>query len=96
VSTFDQWREQFKKAQSKVDALIIGDIKDIKGWNDQAARKFVQSATAIPTGCLRGNLTDYALFGYDADNFFINKKIAEKLEISIPKSFIKKAKKIIE
>jgi polar amino acid transport system substrate-binding protein len=96
VSTFDQWLEQFKKMQSKVDALIIGDITGIKGWNNKEARNFVQTATVIPTGCLRGAVSDLALFGYEADNFIINKKIAEKLKISIPNSYIKKANKIIE
>jgi polar amino acid transport system substrate-binding protein len=96
VRTFDQWLKQYAKMQNKVDALIIGDIKGIKGWNDTKARDFVQTSTKIPTGCLSGTVSDYAMFGYDEDNFVINNKIAKSIIETIPRSYIKKANRIIE
>lgn len=96
VSSFNQWREKYTQLQDKVDALIIGDVSGIQGWDDKAARRTVQSRTNIPTGCARGELTDYAMFGYDADDFVINKSIAGNLKKPIPKSCIDKAVRIIE
>ncbi len=96
VSTFDQWRKQYEKMQNKVDALIIGDITGIKGWNDSEAQKHIQTSTKIPTGCVLGSVCNYAMFGFDGDSFVINKKIIENIGKTIPNSYIKKAKRIIE
>jgi hypothetical protein len=96
VSTFDQWRKQYAKMQDNVDALIIGDIAGIKGWNDTRAQNLVQSLTRIPTGCLSGAVCNYAMFGFDEDDFVINKKIIKNISKTIPQSYIKKANRIIE
>jgi polar amino acid transport system substrate-binding protein len=96
VSTFDQWRKQYEKMQNQVDALIIGDITGIAGWNDEEAQKFVQNATKIPTGCLLGTVCDYAMFCFDEDDFVINKKITKNIGKTLPQSFIKSANRIIE
>jgi hypothetical protein len=96
VGTFEQWCEKYKQMQSQVDALIIGDITDIKGWNDEKARRQTQSLTKIPTGCVLGALTDYAMFGFDENAFIINMKIANGLDRALPKSYIRKASRIIQ
>jgi polar amino acid transport system substrate-binding protein len=96
VSTFDQWRKQYTMMQKNVDALIIGDITGIKGWNDTQAQDFVQASTRIPTGCLLGAVSDYAMFSFDKADFVINKKIARNMKKTIPKSYIEKANRIIE
>jgi hypothetical protein len=96
VSTFDQWRKQYTMMQNEVDALIIGDITGIKGWNDTQAQSFVQASTKIPTGCLLGAVCDYAMFSFDKADFVINKKIARNMRKAIPKSYIEKANRIIE
>jgi hypothetical protein len=78
--------------------LATPDMKSsgIQGWDDKAARRTVQSRTNIPTGCARGELTDYAMFGFDGDNLVINKKIAGNLKKPIPKGCIAKAVRVIE
>ena len=96
VRTFDQWHERYVELQGKVDALIVGDISGIKGWDAKAARRAAQNLTTIPTGCVRGELTDYAMFGFDGNDFVINKIIAGNLQKPIPKSYIAKAAKVIE
>lgn len=96
VSTFDQWREQYVEMQSKVDALIIGDISGIKEWQDTQARQFVQTSTRIPTGCLLGTVCDLVMFGFDEDNFVINKKITKNIINTLPRSYIERANRIIE
>jgi polar amino acid transport system substrate-binding protein len=96
VRTFGQWQKEYAKMQDNVDALIIGDISGIKGWNDSSAQKFVQASTKIPTGCVVGTVCNYALFGFDEDDFVINKKIAKNMGKTIPKSYTKSANRIIE
>jgi polar amino acid transport system substrate-binding protein len=96
VSTFNQWREQYAAMQHQVDALIVGDITGIKGWDDTKAQSLVQASTKIPTGCLLAAVCNYAMFGFDEDDFVINKKIIKTLSKTIPKSYIKKANRIIE
>lgn len=96
VDSFDQWCEKYKQMQSEVDALIIGDITDIKGWNDEKARQHVQFLTRIPTGCVLGAVTDYTMFGFDDDAFIVNMKIAKNLGKTVPNSYISKADRLIE
>ena len=96
VATFDQWCEKYKQMQSEVDALIIGDIAGIKGWDDGKARQQIQALTKIPTGCVLGGLTQYAMLGFDYDAFVVNMKIAHKLGRAMPNSYIRKASRIIQ
>lgn len=96
VRSFDQWCEKYRQMQSEVDALIIGDITGIKGWNDVKARQHIQSQTKIPTGCVLGTVTDYAMFGFNGGDFIVNMKIAKILGQTIPNSCLSKATRIIE
>jgi hypothetical protein len=82
--------------QEKVDALLIGDIRGIKNWDDEAAQQVIQTMTKIPTGCVNGALVDYAMFGYDGDEFVINKKVADNLDRVNPNSYIGRAARVIE
>jgi polar amino acid transport system substrate-binding protein len=96
VNSFDQWLLMYNQMQNEVDALIIGDIKGITGWNPDSARQTVQSSTMIPSGCVLGTVTDYAMIGFDDSDFIINMKIANKLGRTIPKSYLEKATRVIE
>ena len=96
VATFDQWCEKYKQMQSEVDALIIGDIAGIKGWDNGKARQQIQSLTKIPTGCVMSGLTEYAMLGFDDDAFIINMKIANSLGRAVPNSYLRKASRIIQ
>jgi polar amino acid transport system substrate-binding protein len=94
--TFDEWRDKYLQMQAKVDALLIGDIRGIKNWNDGEAKRITQNMTKIPTCSVKGGLIDYTMFGYDGNDFLINKKVAQNLEQPIPNSFIAKAARIIQ
>ncbi len=96
VSSFDQWRRTYGQMQDRVDAMIIGDISGIEGWDPKAANAAIQSSTKIPTGCVLGQVTDYAMFGYDDNGLVINKKITEKLGREIPNSYLRTAVRVIE
>lgn len=96
VRSFDQWREMYSRMQNEVDALIIGDITGIAGWDADTARQTVQSATTIPSGCVLGHIAEYAMIGYDENDFIINMKIANHLGRKIPKSYLKKATRLIQ
>jgi hypothetical protein len=76
--------------------MIIGDISGISGWDPEAANATIQSSTRIPTGCVLGRVTHYAMFGFDDNDFVINKKIARHLRQTLPKSYLEKAVRVIE
>ncbi len=96
VKTFDQWRAKFIEMQDQVDALIIGTHKDISGWNASGAKSVVLAQTRIPTGTVIKGLTDYALIGYEDDAMVINKTVADRLELDIPKSYLRRAARVIQ
>jgi polar amino acid transport system substrate-binding protein len=94
--TFKQWQKQYEEMQGKVDAMLIGDISGIKNWDHEAAKRIAETRTKIPTGCVKSSLADYAMFAYEGGDFIINRRVAENLGQSIPKSYLVKATKIIE
>lgn len=96
VGSFDQWRKKYMQMQSSTDAMIIGDTSAIKGWRDDPARQFIQTVTRIPTGCVTAAAANYAIFGFDGDDFIINMKLAKNLGKPVPRSYTNKAKRIIE
>lgn len=63
VSTFSEWKREFIKLQDEVDALIIGNNGGIKGWEDDAARRFAEQNTRIVTGCLLDWIAPVAFLG---------------------------------
>jgi ABC-type uncharacterized transport system substrate-binding protein len=127
VSTFEQWKDSFVRAQTEVDVLIIGNTSAIRQWDHDKAMELVMRQTRIPTGCLLEFLSDIALIsciklpeeqgrwaaqtalkiiqGTAPDSIkiatprngklIVNTKIAESNGIRIPRSFLKKADKLI-
>jgi hypothetical protein len=93
---FGQWREKYKQMQGEVDALITGDIREVKGWRSDPAQKLIQSVTKIPTGSLLGSAADYAMFSYDTQDFIIKRKNAKSLNQNIPKSYLNIAHRVID
>lgn len=96
VDSFDQWIQKYRQMQDEVDAIIIGDISGIAGWDPVAASTTIQKSTRIPTGCVLGNVTDYAMLGFDDNDFVINMKIIKNLGKQIPKSYLSKAVRVIQ
>ena len=92
---YDGWKENFLALQDQVDAIIIGDVSQIKGWNSAMAKTFTLNTTRIPTGYVLDGMGEYALIGYDGDDLTVNVKIAEQAGINIPASIIKKASRVI-
>ncbi len=96
AKTFNQWQEKFLQAQGQVDVLIIGDVSGIRGWNKTKAKQFVINQTTIPTSCVLDGLADYAFIAYEGNDLVLNQKIAGKLRMTFPKSYLNKAARIIE
>jgi polar amino acid transport system substrate-binding protein len=96
VRSFDEWRESFARMQHQVDILVIGNNAGIKGWDNASAEKATLLSTAIPTGCVMDWMSNYTFIGYAGDKLILNKKIAGKLKLEFPESFVKKATLIIE
>jgi hypothetical protein len=63
VSTFSQWKREFKRLQDEVDVMIIGNNGGIKGWDDEEARRFAEQNTHIVTGCLLDWLAPLSFLG---------------------------------
>ena len=63
VKTFSQWKSEFNRLQDEVDVLIVGNNGGIKGWDDDAARRFAEENTRIVTGCLLDWLAPCAFLG---------------------------------
>jgi hypothetical protein len=65
-------------------------------WNSRSAKEITMTQSRVPTGCVMDWMADYAFIGYAKGNLILNKTIAEKLQIELPDSFVKKAARIIE
>jgi ABC-type uncharacterized transport system substrate-binding protein len=63
VHSLREWQETYRRAQSEVDLLIIGNTSAIKDWNGEAAMKTIMSESKIPTGCVLEFLSPYAFIG---------------------------------
>jgi len=63
VKSFDEWQEAFLAAQREVDMLLILGVAALSDWDDEAARAFAETHTAIPTGTDFGWLMHVALLG---------------------------------
>ncbi len=94
--TFEQWRESFTQMQSQVDVLILGNNSGIEGWNGASAKEIAVARSSVPTGCVMDWMADYAFIGYAKGKLILNKRIASHLKIEFPKSFVRKADRIIE
>lgn len=70
VSTFDEWKNEYKRLQSSVDMLIIINPVGIRGWAPAKVDEFLLEHTKIPSGAGGDSEVRYALLG--------NVKIAEE------------------
>jgi polar amino acid transport system substrate-binding protein len=93
---FDMWRQRYSELQDQVDAMIIGDISQLKNRQKEEVMAFVQRATKIPTSYVLDGMAELAMVGYDGDNLTVNMKIAKSSGIKIPKTILKQAVRIIQ
>lgn len=63
VSTFDDWKKSFVKAQDEVDMLLLLGVAAVKGWDDKEAGRFAEANTRIPSGTDFGWLMHISLLG---------------------------------
>jgi ABC-type uncharacterized transport system substrate-binding protein len=63
VSTFDEWKEAYLRAQHEVDMLLVLGVGAVRGWNIRDAARFVEKVTAIPSGTDFEWLMPVALLG---------------------------------
>jgi ABC-type uncharacterized transport system substrate-binding protein len=64
VSTFDEWKEGFKKLQKEVDIVIVGVPTGITFFDEKAAELFIQENITIPSIVEHEWLIPYALVAY--------------------------------
>ncbi|MBC8206244.1 MAG: hypothetical protein ISR85_04165 [Kiritimatiellales bacterium] len=63
VSDFNEWKQAYSALQETVDMIIWMNPIGIQGWDPAAAEDYVLKHTKIPTGCVVGHNTRYALLG---------------------------------
>jgi len=68
VTTFDDWKREFRRLQNEVDLLIVRQNSGISGWDDREAQAFCLAETLIPTGSPNLHMSPYTLLCYPKDN----------------------------
>lgn len=63
VRSFEDWKNAFRGAQDEVDMLLLLGVAAVEGWDDEAARAFVEAHTRIPSGTDFGWLMHLAVLG---------------------------------
>lgn len=96
VDSFDQWLEKYAAMQKEVDLIILGSTEGIAGWNQQKALKSVMSQTSVPTGSMVADLAEYACIGFEGNGMVVNLKVAEQIGLKIPRSFMRRASRVIQ
>jgi ABC-type uncharacterized transport system substrate-binding protein len=64
VKTFEQWKAAYMDAQDNGDMLIFINYAGINGWDDAAAKQFVQSNAKIPSGSFHAFVAPFVLVTY--------------------------------
>ena len=64
ATTMDQWQSQFRELQGKVDILLVGNSAGVEGWDDDAAARWAERYTKVPSGAIHGHMARFALIGY--------------------------------
>ncbi len=64
ANTMDQWQTQFRELQGKVDMLLVGNSAGTEGWDDDAAARFVERNTKVPSGGIHPHMSRFVLIGY--------------------------------
>lgn len=63
VDDFEAWKAAFMEAQNKTDLIYLPTNGAIKGWNNEAASKFVAEHTSKPSFTCDDFMMPYAVFG---------------------------------
>jgi ABC-type uncharacterized transport system substrate-binding protein len=64
ANTMDEWQAQFRELQGKVDILLVGNSAGTEGWDKDAAARFAEKNSKVPSGAIHGHMARYALIGY--------------------------------
>lgn len=64
VTTFEEWKREFRQLQKEVDILIVRQNAGITGWNDHEAELFCRMETKIPTGSPNFHMSRFVLLCY--------------------------------
>lgn len=59
-----EWQAQFRELQGAVDILLVGNAIGTEGWDEEAAARFAEKNTRIPTGAIDEHMSPFALIGY--------------------------------
>lgn len=63
ATTFEQWKEGFKRLQDEVDMVLMTSHVGIPDWDDEEARSFVERHTRVPVGTEHEWEMPFALVG---------------------------------
>ncbi len=61
ANDFEDFKEQYLRAQQEVDMLMFMNNGGIDNWDDEAAARFILESTSIPTGTVANYLADFAI-----------------------------------
>jgi ABC-type uncharacterized transport system substrate-binding protein len=64
ANTMAEWQAQYRELQGKVDILLVGNSAGTEGWDDDAAARFVEQYSKIPSGGIHGHMSRFVLIGY--------------------------------
>lgn len=64
ATTLEEWQTAYREMQGKVDILLVGNSAGIDDWNDEAAARFVERHSKVPSGAIHEHMVDFALIGY--------------------------------
>ncbi len=67
AKTFEEWKQGFRELQDEVDMIMIVSHAGITNWNDEEAKKFVESVTKVPVGTEHAWEMPLALVGVTKD-----------------------------
>ena len=67
VSSFEEWKQTWTKAQVEVDILIFENNAGIAEWHENNAIDFIMSNTNIMVGATNDFMSKYALIGITRD-----------------------------
>ena len=93
--TTNEWKSKFLDLQENVDAIILGDVSGIKGWNATDIRAFMSRSTRVPTGYVLEGMSDYTMIGYEEGRLILNDKIATVAGFKFSRGMFKIADKVV-
>lgn len=63
VDTYEQWKEQFRRANAEADMIFLPTNGAIKGWDEPDAKAFVAREIRVPVFTCDDFMMPYAVFG---------------------------------